>query len=65
MPKYYDIDKMPKDRYCSHCKCLTPHSYNKEEVKDIGNNFIKVNLPIKCNICQHIQELIWTQKEEG
>ena len=64
MSKYYDIDKMPKDRYCPHCKHLTPHSYGEEEVEDIGDNFVKVILPTKCNICRYIDELIWTQKEE-
>lgn len=64
MIKYYDIDKMPKDRYCPHCKRLTTHSYGKEDIEDIGNNFIEIALPIKCNTCQYIQKLIWTQNKE-
>ncbi len=64
MSKYYDIDKMPKDRYCPCCNRLTPHSYGKEEIEDIRDNFIKIILPTKCNTCRYIDELIWTQKEE-
>lgn len=64
MSKYYDINKMPKDRYCSHCNRLTPHSYGEEKVKDMGDNFVVIVLPTKCNTCQFIDKLIWTQKEE-
>jgi hypothetical protein len=64
MSKYYDINKMPKERYCPHCKCLTPHSYGKEEVRDIGDNFVEVVLPIRCDTCRYIGELIWTQEKE-
>ena len=56
---------MPKDRYCPCCKCYTPHSYGEEEVKDLGDNFIEVVLPMKCNTCRYIHELIWTQEKEG
>lgn len=65
MSRYYDIDKMSKDRYCPCCKCLTPHAYGKEEVEDIGDNFIEIILPIQCNTCRYIDDLIWTQKKEG
>ena len=55
---------MPKDRYCPICKRLTPHSYGKEEVKDIEDNFIEIVLPMKCDTCRYIDELVWTQKKE-
>jgi RNase P subunit RPR2 len=64
MSKYYNINKMPKDRYCSHCRHLTPHSYGKEKVEDIEDNFVKIILSIKCNTCQYIHPLIWTQEKE-
>lgn len=64
MPKYYDIDKMPKNRYCSHCRRLTPHSYGKEKITDIGEDFVEIILPTKCGTCQNIDGLIWTQKKE-
>ena len=61
MAKYYNINKMPKKEYCTKCKRFTSKSYGEEEVEDIGDNFVKIVVPIKCNNCQYIDALIWTR----